>query len=145
MKSIFAIIDTNILVSGIITHNPASSTCHIVDGMLRGSFSFLLSVELIKEYREVLLRPTIQRLHQLEETGIDNILEGITLNAILRDPVTTHHETAPDYNDQHLWNLLSCQKGSILITGDKLLLANPPASSRVISAQSFLALEQLVK
>jgi len=139
MKSILAIIDTNILVSGLITANPASPTCRSVDGMLQGSFPFLLSVALLREYREVLLRPAIVRLHQLGETEIDAILESITVNAILREPGTAETE-APDRNDQHLWDLLAVRKEAVLITGDKLLLDNPPPSARVISAQSFLSL-----
>jgi len=100
--------------------------------MLQGSFSFLLSVPLLKEYREVLLRPTIARLHKLAQADID---------AILREPLAAE-QNAPDQGDQHLWNLLAVRKEAIVITGDKLLLANPPESARVISAQSFIGMMQ---
>lgn len=142
MKPALAIIDTNILVSGIMTGNPMSPTCRIVDGMLQGSFSFLLSAVLLKEYREILLRPAIQQLHKLTEDEVDVILETIAVNAILREPIAAP-EHAPDHNDQHLWDLLISLKEAVLITGDKLLLANPPASARVISAQSFSSLIDL--
>jgi len=141
MKHALAIIDTNILVSGIITNKIESPTCRIVDGMLQGSFSFLLSVPLLKEYREVLLRPAIARLHKLAQADIEAILETIAANAILREPLAAE-QNAPDQGDQHLWNLLAVRKEAILITGDKLLLANPPESARVISAQSFIGMMQ---
>jgi len=139
MSPPLAIIDTNILVSGIITKNPASPTCLIVDGMLQASFSFLLSVELLKEYRKVLLRPAIQNQHKLIEADVDHILDTVVINAIMREPATAN-EQAPDRNDQHLWDLLAAGKEAVLITGDKLLLANPPESAGVISGQSFLSL-----
>ncbi len=139
MKPALAIIDTNILISGIITHHPESPTCRIVDGMLQGTFPFLLSLALLKEYRQVLLRPAIQSLHKLSEEDVDTILETITVNAILRDPIAAKQH-APDKNDQHLWDLLAARKEAVLITGDKLLLTNPPASARVISAQAFICL-----
>jgi len=139
MKSILAIIDTNILLSGLITNDAESPPCRIVDGMLQSSFSFLLSVALLKEYGEVLLRPAIHRLHQLDEADVDVILETITVNAILCESAIAKQH-APDRNDQHVWNLLATRKEAVLITGDKLLLANPPTSARVISAQSFIGL-----
>ncbi|HED14891.1 MAG TPA: putative toxin-antitoxin system toxin component, PIN family [Gammaproteobacteria bacterium] len=133
------VVDTNILVSGLITENHLSPPCVIVDGMLRADFPFLLSVELLKEYRQVLLRPKIQNLHKLSTVGIDTILEDLAANAIFREQVAVNSQ-APDENDQHLWMLLATTKQAILITGDQLLLNNPPGFARVISANSFLSM-----
>jgi hypothetical protein len=47
MKSAPAVIDTNVVVSGVLTENPASPTVRILDGMLAGRFRFLLSVDLV--------------------------------------------------------------------------------------------------
>jgi len=138
------VIDTNILVSGLITKNNLSPPCAIVDGMLRAAFPFLLSIELLKEYRDVLLRPKIQRLHKLPTAGVDMILEDIAANAIFREQVAVNSH-APDENDQHLWMLLASTRQAILITGDQLLLKNPPDFARVISASSFLDMLSLEK
>jgi len=132
-----AIIDTNVLVSGLITNNAAVPTSIIVDGMLSGMFAFLLSVELLREYRDVLLRPAIRKYHGLNETAIDSILETVTANAILRESAHAT-DAAPDPGDQHLWNLLAAVPGSVLVTGDALLLEQPPAVARVLSPKSFL-------
>jgi len=142
MKSTPAIIDTNILVSGLISGNHLSPPSMIVDGMLQAAFPFLLSVELLQEYRQVLLRPKIQRLHKLAEAEIDIIMEELVANAIFRESVETSSQ-APDKNDQHLWELLAAMPDALLITGDQLLLINPPDFARVISAQSFLTLLKL--
>jgi len=142
MRTPLVIIDTNILVSGLITGNRSSPPSVIFDGMLQASFPFLLSVELLQEYRQVLLRPKIQGLHRLAEPEIDIILEDITANAIFREPIKISAQ-APDNNDQHLWTLLAMTPHAILITGDQLLLNNPPDFARVITAKSFLALSKL--
>jgi len=142
MKPFPAIIDTNILVSGFISGNHLSPPSVIVDGMLQAAFPFLLSVELLQEYRQVLLRPKIQRLHNLAEIEIDIILEELVANAILRESVETSSK-APDKNDQHLWELLAAMPDALLITGDHLLITNPPDFARVITAQSFLILLKL--
>jgi len=61
MRAEPAVIDTNVVVSGLLTSLAASPTVRILDGMLVGAFRFLLSVELLAEYRAVLLRQKIRR------------------------------------------------------------------------------------
>ena len=43
------IVDTNVIVSGILTGASASPTATILDGMLRGAFTYLLSLDLLRE------------------------------------------------------------------------------------------------
>ena len=54
-----------------------------------------------------------------------------------------------DRGDDHLWALLVAYAGSILITGDRLLLENPPARSSVISPKtcvdSLLGLDDSIR
>jgi len=54
-----AVVDTNVGVSAFISGQADSSPCRILDGMLCGGFSFWLSLDLLHEYRTVLLRPKI--------------------------------------------------------------------------------------
>ncbi len=139
MKPSLAIIDTNVLVSGFLTLNAESPTARITDGMVQGAFPFVISVELLGEYRAVLLRPAIRQRHRLDSGAVDIVLEDIAANAILREPMASPHD-APDRGDQHLWNLLSAVPQAVLVTGDKLLLAQPPAEARVISPAAFIDL-----
>jgi predicted nucleic acid-binding protein len=53
-----------------------------------------------------------------------------------RDPA--NQSIAPDPGDNHLWNLLEAEGAAILITGDKLLLDNPPSDRQVLSPQEFV-------
>ena len=118
------IVDTNVLVAGLLTSRDASPTARLLDAMLSGSLLFLLSPELLAEYRAVLLRPRIASAHQLAEAEVDALLTEITANAIWREPLAAP-AMPPDAGDTHLWALLACEKNAVLITGDALLLQNP--------------------
>jgi predicted nucleic acid-binding protein len=97
-----------------------------------------LSPILLDEYRAVLLRSKIQKLHGLVAADIDRILTEIVINAIWREPAL--RVSAPDSGDDHLWALMLACRGSILVTGDRLLLENPPNFASVIKPLSFLSM-----
>jgi len=61
------IIDTNVLVAGLLTSHADSPVARILDGRLAAAFSFVLSEVLLTEYRSVLLRPHLCPLHGLTE------------------------------------------------------------------------------
>lgn len=132
------IVDTNVLVAGLISGQTDSPTTRIVDAMLDGRLLFLLSPELLQEYRLVLLRPKLLRLHGLNEEQIDQLLTEITANAIWRETQSGLTEHAPDPGDEHLWKLLVTEPSAALITGDQLLLEQPPSLSSVFTPASFV-------
>jgi len=123
-------------VSGLITADEKSPVCLILDAMLAGRIVFLLSADLMDEYREVMLRPKIKKLHGLSESEIDKILTEVVSNGIWREP--TGPEAAPDPGDNHLWRLLRSQKGSLLVTGDQILLKQPPEFASIVSPVTFV-------
>lgn len=53
---IYAVIDTNVLVSALITHNSLSATAKVVRLLLNGEFTPLYESSIIEEYQEVLHR-----------------------------------------------------------------------------------------
>jgi hypothetical protein len=81
------------------------------------------------------LRPKLIKLHGLEEVAIDRLLAELTANAMWREPHNA--PPAPDRGDDHLWALLDAYSGSLLITGDRLLLDKSPEKSLVISPKAF--------
>jgi predicted nucleic acid-binding protein len=66
------------------------------------------------------------------------LLAEIVASAVWREPARPAH--SPNPGDGHLWELLSACKGSVLVTGDRLLLDNPPDLASVLSPRSFLEL-----
>lgn len=53
---IYAVLDTNVLVSGMFTGNPSSTTRQILDLTLEGAITPLINKEIVDEYSEVLSR-----------------------------------------------------------------------------------------
>jgi uncharacterized protein len=131
------IIDTNVVVSGLLTSIPDAPTALILDGMLGADFPYLMSIELMAEYRTVLLRPKIQQLHSLSPTQVDVILKTLATNGIFRDLIAADSR-APDSNDQHLWDLLETTPHAILVTGDRQLQHHAPATHPVLSPTEFI-------
>ncbi len=131
------VVDTNVVVAGLVTSSSRSPVALVLDSMLSGTLIFLLSPALLDEYRLVLLRPKLVKLHGFTEAEIDHLLVELAANAIWREPKPG--SPAPDRGDDHLWAMLSAYSGSILVTGDRLLLKNPPTPSSVISPSTWLS------
>ena len=126
------IVDTNVVVSGLISREPSAPTATVLANMLTGSLVFVLSPALLAEYRNVLLRPRIVERHGLNEQEIDQILIELTANAKWAEPEDDPHHTPPDHGDGHLWALLHHYPEAILMTGDRLLIENPRPGNRVV-------------
>lgn len=130
------VVDTNVVVAGLITNDRQSPVAQILDNMLSGRIIYLLSPDLLFEYRTVLNRPRIKIIHNLTIDEIDILITELTANAVWREPST--EVKAPDPGDSHLWSLLAYQPDSVLVTGDKLLLRNPPNFAKVLTAAEAL-------
>lgn len=130
------IVDTNVIVSGLINPNPDSPPARILDAMLDGAIPYIMSTHLFSEYSSVLQRKPLARQHGLTDFEVERLLNDLIDNAIWHDPVI--NSIAPDYNDTHLWALLENQPQAQLITGDRLLIDNPPSSVTVLSPREFV-------
>lgn len=130
------IVDTNVVVAGLLTGNDASPVARILDGMLGAAFPFVLSEALLAEYRTVLVRPVLRKLHGLTIPEVEILLTDLVQRAIVLKPVSA--PPAPDPGDQLLWELLSVRADLVLVTGDKLLLQNAVMRGRVVSPKAFL-------
>jgi uncharacterized protein len=131
------IVDTNVVVAGLLTGNEASPVARILDGMLAAAFPFVVSEALLAEYRTVLVRPNLRKLHGLTVTEVETLLTDIAQHAIVWVPVAA--APAPDPGDQLLWNLLAARADLLLVTGDKPLLQDAGMQGRVISPREFVA------
>jgi putative PIN family toxin of toxin-antitoxin system len=136
MLRFFAVVDTNVLISPRTSRDSPRDA--IIRGMLRGSFPFLLSSELIAEYREVLRRPEIVKRHGRSEEQLTALLADILANAAFREPPPAAIEP-PDASDAHLFALAASVEDAILVTGDRALLDAPRLPFRVMSPRKFVA------
>lgn len=130
------VVDTNVVVSGLLTAEATAPTHRILNAMLDGRINFLLSIALLAEYREVMLRPRIQKRHGLSDRDVDVILEAITANVMIRDPEPSD-QPPPDPADAHIWALVAAYPGAVLVTGDQALLDHPARGVIAITPSAF--------
>lgn len=133
------IVDTNVVVAGLLTANDDSPVARILDGMLAAAFQFVMSEALLAEYRTVLVRPNLRKLHGLTVAEMETILTELAQHAIVLSPTPGTAPPAPDPGDQLLWDLLATRGDLLLVTGDKLLLQDSGMQGRVMSPQGFVA------
>ncbi len=75
---IYAVIDTNVIVSALITKNTNSATLKVIEALFTGRITPLYHQDIIDEYKEVLSRP---KFHIKQQT-IDIIINSILTNGI---------------------------------------------------------------
>ena len=131
------IVDTNVVVAGLLTAHEALPVARILDGMLAAAFPFVVSEALLGEYRTVLVRPKLRKLHGLTVAEVEAILTDLAQHAIVLAPVGA--SPASDPGDQLLWELLATRADLVLVTGDKLLLRDGSMQGRVISPSAFVS------
>lgn len=108
----------------------------ILDGMLAAAFPFAVSEALLAEYRTVLVRPALRKLHGLTVAEVETLLTDIAQHAIVLPAGAG--SPAPDPGDQLLWDLLGARPDLLLVTGDKALQRDAAMRSRVVSPQALV-------
>ena len=123
MATLRAVLDTNVLLSGIAY--PASVPGKILAAWRHGSVDVLLSSYILDELRRVL--PRLAHRHGLTSAEMDDLVDALSVQAEVIEPLPGLEPDLRDVDDQPvLGTLLAAVKTSganYLITGDKDLLA----------------------
>jgi putative PIN family toxin of toxin-antitoxin system len=127
---IYAVIDTNVLVSALITHNSLSATAKVVRLLLEGGFVPLYESNIIEEYQEVLHRSKFKLLPDVADAIISYIKEhGIETSR------TAFQELMHDEDDRVFYEVSLSVDDSFLVTGN---LKHYPQTPKVISPADFI-------
>lgn len=129
---IFAVIDTNVLVSASITKNQDSATVKVVAGMLGGCIKPIYNEEIISEYAEVLRRP---KFH-LDEMDIDLLINFIQQYGVYSDRMPFAGEM-PDENDRPFYEVSLSREDSFLVTGN---LKHFPVTPKVVTLAQMVSI-----
>jgi len=113
---LIAVVDADVVASGLLTRDPGAPAARVLDGMLAGRLHFLLSDRLLADYRAVLLAPAVARRHGLGADDVDRVLEGVVVNAAWRA------SAVPARGDTHAAALLYAERRARLVTGDAAVL-----------------------
>ena len=127
---VYAVIDTNIFVSALITHNSNASTVKILESMYFQRFIPLYNDEIIAEYEDVLHR----RKFKLSEDQIRVVIDFVKENGIdsSRFP---YDGDMPDEDDRVFYEVALSEEDSFLVTGN---LKHFPKTPKVVTAAQMM-------
>ena len=127
---IYAVIDTNVLVSAFITHNPEAATAKVVRLLFDHGFVPMYDADIIAGYEEVLHREKFPILPDAASALISYIIEN-GFEASRAD----FAESMPDEDDRVFYEVSLSNEDSFLVTGN---LKHYPTSPRVITPAAFI-------
>jgi putative PIN family toxin of toxin-antitoxin system len=129
---IYAVIDTNVLVSALITKNPEAATAKVVRLLLNNGFVPMYDADIIAEYEDVLHRSKFPILPEVADALISYIVEyGVEVSRVIFD------EPMPDEDDRVFYEVTLSKEDSVLVTEN---LKHYPTSPHVITPVDFVNL-----
>ena len=129
---IYAVIDTNVLVSARITKNPSSATVKVLNNMFNGTIKPIFNDEIIAEYTDVLHRPKFR----MRDEDINLIINYIKNYGIHSDRVP-FNGTMPDEKDRPFYEVSLSVEDSFLVTGN---LKHFPVTPKVVTPSQIIAI-----
>ena len=127
---VYAVIDTNILVSALITHNSDAATVKVLESLFLRRFTPLYNDEIVAEYEEVLHR----RKFGLSEKQIRTVIDCVMHNGIVSSRLLYEGEM-PDEDDRIFYEVALSEESSILVTGNQ---KHFPNTHKVVTAAQML-------
>ena len=130
-----AILDTNVLVSALIT--PHGASARLLVELRAGAFELIVSPMLLAELQEVLLRDRFRRY--VSPAEVDAYVELVRSLAVVHDdPECSEAPLSADPDDDFLVALAREARVAALVSGDGHLLALRPSVPAMTPAE-FLA------
>lgn len=127
---IFAVIDTNVLVSALLTQKGDTATVKIIEKVLLGEITPIYSSEMIEEYRAVLSRKKFGFSPELT----DKLIKFIEKQGIMQEIISSGI-TLTDMDDLPFYELALQNKETYLITGN---IKHFPNQSFIVTPREFL-------
>lgn len=130
----YAVIDTNVLVSALLSRHANSATVQVVGKIFKGEIIPVFSSYILSEYKEVLCRKKFSFSQEL----ITSLLEAIMNCGIMISPAPTG-EILPDMSDLPFYEVVCELKdnGAYLVTGN---LKHFPDKPFIVTANQLLGL-----
>ena len=112
MRTFYAVFDTNVLVSALMSKRADSPTVLLLDYVLDGRIVLLYNEDIIREYKEVLHRSKFD----FGEDSIHDLIELVKIGFVL-DP-TESGETFPDIDDRVFYEVALSKEDGYVVTGN---------------------------
>ena len=114
--AVFAVIDTNVLISALLSKHEDAATVRIVEHMIHGNIIALYNDEILQEYEEVLCRPKFR----FSEALVANLVDMIRVLGMSVEQLRTR-EPFIDPKDIVFYEVTMAKRddGAYLVTGNK--------------------------
>lgn len=128
----YAVIDTNVLVSALLSNRPDAATVQLIGRLISGEIVPVYSNEIMSEYREVLGR----KKFGFEPEMVRYLLAAIGKYGVLLEPASTGM-SLPDIKDLPFYEVVMEKRGddAYLVTGN---LKHFPAEPFIVTARQML-------
>ena len=128
----YAVIDTNVLVSALLSPKNDSATVQVVQKIINGNIIQIYSHEIAREYKIVLNR----KKFKFSQNNIDFLLNSIFFFGIFFEPISCNL-SLPDIKDLpfYLTALQNQDKDSFLVTGN---LKHFPSEPFIVIPRHFI-------
>ena len=110
---IYAVIDTNVLVSALLTSNINSPTVKVINALLDNNVTPLYNDEIIDEYKDVLNRPKFK----FSKKTVNFYIKAIQQRGISTQR-TQSDEVFPDPKDIVFYEVAMSKEDAYLVTGN---------------------------
>ena len=121
MAKVYAVIDTNVIVSALLSRHSDAATVRVLESISKVEICPLYNQEIIDEYRDVLSRPKFCFPQDLINLIINRIVK------IGKDSTRIHSdETFPDSKDVVFYEVALSKEDAYLVTGNTKHFPNSP-------------------
>lgn len=129
---VYAVIDTNVIVSALITKSPESPVLQVIQRIFSGRVCALVNDEILAEYNEVLSRSKFG----LEKETVEAVVSELLKHSLNVD-APSNEVVLPDPKDVVFYNVVLAKRddGAYLVTGNT---KHFPACGFVVTPREFL-------
>ena len=129
MKRFYAVFDTNVLVSALLSSRKNSPTAKLLDYVIDECIILLYNEDILREYDEVLHRAKFNFSDDRIQIVLELVKTGLRL-----DP-TPSGEYFPDEDDRVFYEVSLSKEGSYMVTGN---LRHFPNNAIVVSPADMI-------
>ena len=129
---IYAVIDTNVIVSALITKNSEAATIHVIRAVLNGQVVPVYNKAILREYEEVLKR---KKFH-LDKSVVDSMISYFMAFGVEEEQI--HTDLAfQDEDDRVFYEVSLSNDDAYRVTGN---LKHYPRTIKVLTPSEFVKL-----
>ena len=134
---IYAVIDTNVLVSALLSRHPDAATVRVVSAISKSRLRPMYNNEILAEYREVLSRAKFS----FPPKAIESIVDAIQKMGIVSDRIESQ-ESFPDPKDVVFYEVALSKDDAYLVTGNtkhfpkKPIVVTPAEMLEILKAEN---------